>query len=113
MTNVEAFSRGLCLAISLIVATVAFGMGFDRAMYAVIHYHLPKSIENYVQEIAAQERRQESILPPHADDEDFILNHSLCHSDGIDAPQPIHAQEHFKNESSTGITVHGNMIRLT
>ena len=45
----EAFMRGDC---EIIVATIAFGMGIDKAdIRSVIHFNLPKTLENYQQEI--------------------------------------------------------------
>ena len=45
----EAFMRG---DVDVIVATIAFGMGIDKAdIRAVYHFNLPKTLENYQQEI--------------------------------------------------------------
>lgn len=45
----EQFMRG---EVHVIVATIAFGMGIDKAnIRAVFHYNLPKTLENYQQEI--------------------------------------------------------------
>lgn len=44
----EEFMSGSC---DVIVATIAFGMGIDKAdIRHVYHYNIPKSFENYVQE---------------------------------------------------------------
>ena len=73
-------------SVRVVVATVAFGMGLDKAdVRAVINYSLPRSPEAYIQQAG---RAGRDGLPARCisfiDAEDFTRLRSLSFSDGVD-----------------------------
>ncbi|KAL3368604.1 hypothetical protein AABB24_009456 [Solanum stoloniferum] len=72
--------------IRVVVATVAFGMGLNKKdIEAVIHYSLPESLEEYVQEIGRAGRDGRiSYCHLFFDDASYFKIRSLMYSDGVD-----------------------------
>ncbi|RQM26915.1 hypothetical protein B5M09_006469, partial [Aphanomyces astaci] len=75
--------------VRVVVATIAFGMGIDKAnVRGVVHFHMPTSMEHYVQHIgrAGRDGKKAScaVLLLQSD---FVRFHSLAHSDGLSMPQ--------------------------
>jgi len=75
-----AFMEG---SVRVIVATIAFGMGIDKAdIRAVFHYNLPKSLENYSQEIGRAGRDgKPAVCEMLACGEDLVTLENFIHAD--------------------------------
>ncbi len=69
--------------VRVMVATIAFGMGIDKAgIRAVFHYNLPKSLENYSQEIGRAGRDgKPADCEMFACADDLIVLENFIHAD--------------------------------
>ena len=90
----DDFMAGRC---DIIVATIAFGMGIDKSdIRSVFHFNLPKTLENYQQEIG---RAGRDGLPSHCEmlacADDLVVLQNFIHGDVPEEQALRHLIDHL------------------
>ncbi|KAJ3355654.1 hypothetical protein HDU83_003036 [Entophlyctis luteolus] len=74
--------------LKIVVATVAFGLGINKKdVRSVIHFNMPKSLENYVQEVGRAGRDGlDAFCHVFLSAQDYVRHRSFAYSEGADEP---------------------------
>ena len=91
--------------IKVVIATIALGMGLDFShLECVIHINMPKSIENYVQEIGRAGRREKrAYCHLFLDDDDFITERNYIIADELEPKTLVELYSKLKENSKPRI----------
>jgi ATP-dependent DNA helicase Q4 len=118
-TRRQVQQRFLTGAVSVLVATVAFGMGIDKPdIRGVFHLSLPRSLEEYVQQVGRAGRDgAEAWCTAFFGEEDVTLLKSLLHAEVVERPVAkklfsalLLGQDGAKEDGACG---HNNRTRFT